>query len=577
MLRSNRLNLKNKFIFKYFLFIFCASTISALANAQYSADLNSTIYKDIERWEGQGYIRQLPIFRPLPETVLVDIMRQVIKKGAFSDKQKAKRYFNKLTQLYFATDVYTFHYLNVSSKNSKKNNITWYGSAAVEQKFLSFFASPLVSISVGFGGKLVANKKTSSINEIRHLHASARYLNKTEEIPDSFELGRIQSIKLKGFTGIRTSFAVGKPNIFMQAGLMRRSIGPFFDDGIILSSRAPQTGNIFVHWRGKHLAATWGLFMLTSRQQYNKFDFPNDIKPSYRYKFNKAFFYNSLSWFINPNVEFNIFEAVVFGDVNLAYLLPIKIIYAIDGLSNFVAGNLFLGFSFDFRIAETVKIPIAMIIDDINVNDLVRFKFDTKIKVAAQTGVTWTARNSILKKLRFDYQIVLPYTYSHSRDGKTLYSTQFNTSNHTVQGEHLATSLKPSSHRIMLEAVISPIDVFELGFTMRFIQHNNPSAGILKGPKNDGGILDDGYYSQYYDDKDGPSFQNRNGFLSGVIEHTIEPSLSLGTRIPVFSNTSLYADASYTYRHIINNNFISGAVAMEHVLLFQVGANIATY
>ncbi len=546
--------------------------------AQYSADLNSEIYRDIELWEGRGYIRQLPIFRPLPETVLVDLMRQVMKKGMFADQQKAKLYFNKLTRLYFSGDIYTFHSLNFSSKNGEQNKSKWYGSGAIQANFLSFFASPLVSISVGFGGKLVANKDDkSSVNEIRRVHAGNRYLNKTEEIPDSFKLGTAEPITFRGFWNARTSFSVGKPNIFMQAGLMRRSIGPFFDDGLIVSSRAPQTGSIFVHWRGKYLAATWGLFMLTSRQEYKKFKSPKDFAPSYSYKFNKVFFYNSLSWFITPNIEFNIFEAVMFGDLNFAYLLPIKIIYAIDGLSSFVSGNMFLGFSFDFRIAKTVKIPIIFLVDDVNVNDLVRFKFDTKIKVAAQTGLTWTPQNSVLRKLRFDYQIVLPYTYSHSRDGKTLYSTQYNTTNHTVQGQHLATTLKPSSHRITLEAVIAPVEVFELGFALRFMQHNNPSEGILKGPKNDGSIIDDGYYSKAYDGKEGPSFQNRNGFLSGLIEHTIEPSIFLGTNIPIFTNTTLYADASYTYRHTINNNLISGDVAMEHILLFHLGFNIATY
>lgn len=563
---------------KVFSVILWLCVIVGVAHAQYSADINSIIYKDIERWEGQGYIRQLPIFRPLPETVLVDIMRQVMKKGAFGDKQKAEMYFNKLTRLYFSSDVYTFHYLNFSSENGKQKKLKWHGSIALQADILSFFASPLVSISVGFGGKIVMNKdNASSLGKVRHIYAGNRYLNKTEEIFDGFKLGTLEPITLQGFWNIRTSFSVGKPTIFMQAGLMRRSVGPFFDDGILVSSRAPQTGNIFVHWRGKHLAATWGLFMLTSRQQYEKFNSPKDFEPSYRYKFNKAFFYNSLSWFITPNIEFNIFEAVVFGDVNFAYLLPVKVLYAIDGLSNFVASNLLTGFSFDFRVAETVKIPIVFLLDDLNINDLVRFKFDTKIKIAAQTGVTWTTRNSMLKKLRFDYQIVLPYTYSHSRDGKMLYSTQFNTSNHTVQGKHLATSLKPSSHRIVLEAVISPLDVFELGFAMRLIQHNNPSAGILKGPKNDGSIIDDGYYSKAYDGKEGASFQNRNGFLSGVIEHTVEPSIFLGTDIPIFNNTTLYADASYTYRYIINNKLVSGAVAMEHVLLFHIGATIATY
>ena len=262
---------------------------------------------------------------------------------------------------------------------------------------------------------------------------------------------------------------------------------------------------------------------------------------------------------------------------SICVLTTLKIIYAIDALSSFVAGNIFVGFSLDFRIAETLKIPFAVNVDDVNVNDLVRFRFNTKIKMGLQTGLTWSPRNDILKRLRLDYQLVLPYTYSHSATGASLYSTDYNTSNNTVRGQHLATSLPPSSHRITLEVVTTPVRPLELGFAMRFIQHNNPSAGILKGPKNDGSIIDDGYYSKVYDNKEGPSFQNRNGFLRGTIEHTIESALSIGTNIPISTHASLFGDFSYTYRYIINYGLTPGLNNSEHAMFFSFGVNIASY
>lgn len=546
------------------------------AHAQYSADLNSAIYDDIDVWEGRGYIRQLPIFRPLPETVLVSLMREVIKNGDLAAQQKATEYFKQLTGLYLSSDLYFFNYLKFSGTTAEAEDpIVWRGSGALIGSFMSFLGTPLVSASVGFGLKPIADKDdASNVEDIRPLALGERYGNKIEEIPDSFRVATVNGVGLKAFLEARTSFAAGLPNAFLHAGLMRRSIGPFFDDGLIVSSRAPQTGNLFVHWRGKKVAATWGLFMLTSTQEFDRFTSPTDFSKNASYRFNKVFFYNSLSWYITPNVEFNIFESVMFGDFNFAYLLPIKIIYAIDGLSSFIAGNLFLGFSFDFRIADTVKIPVSFIVDDINVNDLIRFKFDTKLKLAAETGITWTPRQSILQQLSLNYQIVLPYTYSHSRTGDTLYSNEFNTSNHTTRGESLATSLPPSSHRVKVKATFSPLDALKFGFSFQFSQHNNPSAGILKGPLNDGSIVDDGYYSKAYDNKEGPSFQNRNGFLSGTIEHTIEPAVFIGASIPVFNHTTLYADVSYTYRYIINYGLKEGVNKSEHIMLFYVGFKI---
>ena len=172
-------------------------------------------------------------------------------------------------------------------------------------------------MALGVGGKVVGNSNNVRTEEFRDYYTFNKYGNQVEEIPDSFKIAEINSVRLDGFLETRTSFAVGNKNVFMQAGFMRRSIGPFFDDGLVVSSRAPQTGNIFVHWRGKSLAATWGLFMLTSKQEYKKFNGIDDFEESVDYKFNKVFFYNSLSWYITPNIEFNVFESVMFSDFNL--------------------------------------------------------------------------------------------------------------------------------------------------------------------------------------------------------------------------------------------------------------------
>jgi hypothetical protein len=79
---------------------------------------------------------------------------------------------------------------------------------------------------------------------------------------------------------------------------------------------------------------------------------------------------------------------------------------------------------------------------------------------------------------------------------------------------------------------------------MKMEQHNNSSYGILKGPLNDGSIVDDGYRSVYDDDNGAESatFQKRFDFLVGPIETKYETGINFGTEVALTKQVNVFSD-----------------------------------
>ncbi len=559
-------------------FVLCFVTVYG-AYGQYSADPYEYIYRDISLWESKGYLKHVPHFRPLPEVVLIDLMERMLEKGSLADKQRAQYYLERLdSTFHFFTDLNFAQKSEFTPHNNPLGLIgnLYFGGSAYYKLF---------SISGGFSGNALLTNPYDNRDTYRNIYYSKYLLNKREEISD-LNAFKIEDIDLGLSFGVRSALSLGTKNLFFHGGLMRRSIGPFFDDGVIVSSRAKLSPNFMVHWRGENLAATWGVFNLTARSQFSQFDngerdkdtgefirLPEFTK-SYDVRLNKYFFYHSLSFFLGENFDFHVFEGHMTGEVTLANLLPMKVMYQLGSFSNYgdYSGNTYLGIASTLRFLDILTIPIVLYVDDVNVEDLAQFDFDTKIKLAAQVGLKWAPRVSTLQFLSLDYQIVLPYTYTHN-GVSGLYTTQFNTENYLHFNQPFATSLLPSSHRFTFAFELLPLSFLTLGGMTRFIQHNNPSDGILSGPLNNGGFLDDGYYS-VYDKNSGPSYQNRNGFLENTVETQLELGLSLKIFYPINKLLTVYGDVAYTYSFAYNYQRTPDLTHQKHILLYSLGLRL---
>lgn len=561
-----------------------------IAWAQYSSDIFDSLYEDLNFWEGAGYITDLPEFRPLPEVVLIPALKEVVDKGDEQASRKAKRYlkdfeFTTFNLLFtgFARNNSMNTYLHEEETDQTNGQ---YINGVVEFQAMSRLTpnKDLVWFSAGVGGHGIATKDSETFNEMRKTYFLKKSYNLLEEL-EEVKLGTAQGYDLEMALGSRTSFTVGKKDLFVQAGFTRRAIGPFYEDGILVSPKAPQSANLMVHWQGKKLSASWLLMSLSATQEYITFEYNEVTKQvtsekSTRNKLNKYFSYNSLGWRPIKQFEINFFEAVDFGVFNLGYVIPLKVIYATDSLSDFAAGNLLAGVHMKIRPFDTFTIPIAFLIDDISVSQYIRFNFYSKLKAAGEIAAQWNPRGIALKELKLGYQIVTPYTYTHPpSDSYETYSIDYNDSNHSHFGQHLGTTLDPSSHRIYLNSDYNLFQNFTLGTIMKMEQHNNASHGILKGPLNDGSITDDGYRSVYDEDNGSESatFQKRFDFLNvGPIETRWEAGLNLGFEIPLTKQVNVFSDASYSFRYTNNYQLVSFQTRFEHIMQIEFGFAIKT-
>lgn len=548
--------------------------------AQYSADPFSKIYTDIDQWEGRGYISHLPSFRPLPEVVLAAAMREVINKGDKSAIKKAQSYLTEINNFGITTNISLFGRINSVGGNIQAVNRS-YGNGSIEVSGSSRI-SEIISLSTKIGGHLIFDKDAEKHVEMNKTYYLQKSQNKLEEL-ENIKVTTIDPVDINMTFTNRTSFTIGTENLFLHAGFMRRSIGPFHEDGIIISPLAPQSSNIFVYWEGgEKIAVTWGIFALSSSQEYLKFDYDEttgDItsESSTRNKTNKFFYYNSLSWFIQDKLEISIFESVMFGNFNLGYLLPLKMIYAVDSQSDFSAGNLMAGFNIKYKPIKTITLPFSLLVDDISISEYITLNFYSKLKVASEIGIQWNPLSKYFKELKLGYQIVTPYTYTHVPiSSNELYSTAYNTENHTHQGHHFASTLEPNSHRIYISTIISPIHYLTLEGFVRLEQHSNASAGILKGILNDGSILDDGYRSVYDPQNtgaDNATFQHRLDFLTGTLETKVETGVNLEFIFPIARKINIYSDINYSFRYT-NNYLLSSDVKLEGIFQMELGLQI---
>lgn len=562
-------------------------TSGGLTWGQYSADPYNTIYEDIDLWHGMGYITQLPIFRPLPEVKLASLMEEVIERGDAKTVLKAKKHLLIINKFRIHNTISLFGRINSVGGDIQTINRA-YGNG-VYDVYGSIRINDFISIATSIGGHLLADKDADDLAYIRNTYFAYKSMNRMEEL-ENIKIGTFASINASVSFTNRTSIGIGSEDFFVHAGFMRRSIGPFFDDGIMVSPKAPQSPNIFVYWRGKgkKLTANWGIFSLSSSRQYIKFEYQEDSESTTGYttpvterstenKINKFFIYESFTW--NPSEKFELapFQAIMFGNFNLGYILPIKMMYAIDSGSDFTAGNLYTGFTGKYKPLPTLTFPFSFVLDDISISNYIKFNFYSKLKAAAEVGGEWHPRNDIFKTLKIGYQIVTPYTYTHPpTETYELYSTAYNTENHTHMGQNLATSLQPNSHKLYLITEVAPLEFLTIETILTMKQHANASYGILQGPLNDGSIVDDGYRSVYDAEygSDSISFTNRFDFLSlGNIETTLEAGLNLGLLVPVARKIKFFADINYTYKYIINYN-LSLDTKIEGIFQTELGMSI---
>lgn len=543
--------MKKAFILGFTLFLIGLG-VGGTVSAQFAADPNDRLYQDLSLWEGKGILRHLPVLRPYPPQVILEALEQVVQKGNREDAARAQGYLAEFkksftlhleaggTARYTGEDFYGDGYGKIEA-----------GGWIQDRMYLEGRLEGLVMDNTS-GFVLPIGQRTDV------------------DIFDTWADVTVKGRKLNLRQSQVVDFAVGTSNIYFKAGIERNSFGPFWGDSVVLSPDAPHAGHYSFVWRNGWFSYSTVLLEIAATNYLHE-EVPEKFP-------DKHLILQSFNFYPTPWLELGFFETVVWGNrFDLNYLLPFKELFYAQSMAGF-EDNSFMGILANVRFKDTIQLPLVVYVDDTNLNDLLRFDFSTKFKVALQAGVRYTPKEtSLLRMVGVDYVLVTPYMYTHrsglgdisglSADQRIEVLSAPNYTNYTHMGTNLGVGLDPNSDRFTLNVQLEPVKDLIVDIRGRLIRHGNASEAMADAdPRNDGTILDDGY------NKYGKAtFHYDTRFLNqSVIEKVWQAGFNARYRLPLGPG-SVLLEGGYTFEYYQNKGLVSGETDTVHYVNVGLG------
>ena len=510
--------------------LFCA-VISL--NSQIACDPNDQIYTYISLWEENGIVTGLPLLRPYSIQVIKKILNDVIANGGSSEQEIAQNYLDRLSKS-FSFDIGIYSEIRTDFNN-------YYMQSGIDAKAFGSF-SPVVTVSAKLGLYLLDNENGNLL---------PRWSEPEKDFLADWTSFDIGAKSFQFSQSLTSGAAIGNDNVSFQAGFMRTSFGPFYETGSIISPEAPHAGHFSLTYWGKNVTYTSLLLALVASDSLGGGSWPD-----------KYLSMHSISFFPGPAVELGILESVVFGErFDPMYLIPFSSFYYTQVFSG-THDNSFVGIFARFKLPQSINLKTTLYIDDIHFNDLVRFNFRTKYKVALQAGISWTPLYKTFKRVSFEYLMVTPYMYTHKNPNSDD-DEDPNFLNYTHKGQNLGTSLEPNSDRFLLQAAFAFLPHVNIDVMTSLIRHGNASDGITDG---NGTIFDDGY-----DDDENATFQNETRFLTqDIIEYTLQFGVE-SSFLYEFEKINLEWGIGYTLEAIFNKDLVADENEVNNLVSINFG------
>jgi hypothetical protein len=434
-----------------------------------------SFYDDLQVWDAMGLAPALPPLRPYPEGFVKLVLKTVMESGSVLQGEKARRQYERL----FGKP------LNIAAEGTGtvKSNGPEERQEQVNVSAVAFGSFPVLNIfSVSYDLNLLFSNKAPG-EEIVSKNSGYPY----DIYKDTADIGPFSV-----YAGFNTSATVNYKNIlWLQGGVSRSSWGDFYDNGVVIGPNAFHAGNISLAVNQKKWNYTLALFLLSASS-----DVPtNPYTRPYPEKFMSlhSIGYSPWDW-----LSLTVYENAVFGQrFEPLYLLPISPFMVSQELIGVSDDNIQMGLSFKIKPFKGLSWAGNIFLDDAHFNDIVRFKFDTKIRTAIQSGITWAPTVPFISLVQLDYTLITPYTYTHedaSSDG-------INYQNYTNNGRSLGAAIPPNSDRISLTGKFELFRSLKLNTSAVFIRHANVNESLpwdvaapylysANSVYSDGGILD---------------------------------------------------------------------------------------
>jgi hypothetical protein len=466
-------------------------TVTTILGAQLIHEPNSDIYKDIDRWAVQGYIKDfLPMIRPYPVPLIIKILDEVIENGDDDAAHRANIYKDKI-----APDSRIFNPGILAFAQGENTDYGLLGAVFVEGVFR---ITELFTTSYHFGIYGMTDE-----NGERFM-PPGNYSPYADFISDTANIGPVE---LRPQWTSMT--AIGISNIYFQAGLTRTSVGPFYDNSVIVGPQAPRAGHISFVITEPMWSYEMLMNIISASDDFGLGQFSN-----------KYLMMHDITVRPFRNLEIGFIQTMLWGGrFEPIYLIPFSFLFASQSIFGF-EDNSYMGLHFRWQPIDSLLFRGIVYIDDLHLNEM--FKGTFRSKAAGQLGLSWAPGKNIMRgflaKLDLDYTAVLPYMYTHwnevsgseagrynGYDGGDLimyslygrYGRFPNYLNYTHLGQSLGSDLPPNSDRISLRTTWDLNQNIELRFNVYFSRHGNASAsaveaGLMDGNIHNGSILDDG-------------------------------------------------------------------------------------
>lgn len=542
-------------------------------SAQASADPTDSFYELVERWEMMGIIDTQPPLRPYPLKLIEGILTSVIQGENENEAVLAKECYERIYKRPYRVRI------------DGEGNVR-FGKDKISYQIIPGFhlfgdyAFPKF-LTAGYKAGVVATNDTSL---------------------DSVPGGTVQpyffhdAISVKGFDAfwdVDASFAFNYENFYVQAGVNHSSFGPFYNDSAIISPNAKHTANFSALFNGKKVSYTQALFGLSAVSPVSSGSALdalnqelNGVKPDVPLFSKKFLAVHSLNAQIFKWLSVSFYEAAIYGDrFEPAYLIPVPYMIT-QGLLGF-DDNIFMGFNFSVRPFKNLEWTNDFFLDDMELSQLLKLNFDTKIRGTFQSSIKYVFSNvSWLDMLRINYTMVTPYMYAHAQkitnhltgQISTAPLTAINYQEYTTAGEPLGLGISPNTEQVSLSLSMTPVKWVKITGHGSYSRHGNVNESLtlmemmnyINSPagyfSTDGGIHNHQNYFNFGNplyDVYLPSAWEKFLFVSqDTLMHTFTAGADIDFVTPDTKYGRFTLSIGYTFEYIINygvdNQIFSG-------------------
>ena len=359
----------NKRFLAFFAMIFSLSFVFA----QISVDPQDDFYMYAQGWELKGYVKSLPQLRPYPLNVIKQILSSVIEKGDKKNVEIAQNYWELVTGKPFhlvleggvrekiASDNYKAEGVQEESTTRQYNG----GPHVVGDIAIS----PIASFGYSFGIYAVNESDTDVMPFFSR--------SKHDTVTDAVSVGPFDLN-----IDMNSNVAIGTEKAYLQAGINRSGYGPFLNDDLALSDNAFHSPSLVFAYDGGFWNYTQIMQSIgASRNNGTSLDSDSQV--------NKFMSFHAIRFDITDKLALSYYESTIFGKrFELAYILPAPFM-AIQGVGD-STDNSQMGLMIEYKPIRGLKWSSSFFADDLEVSQMMKLHFDTKIRVGIESGLQYS-------------------------------------------------------------------------------------------------------------------------------------------------------------------------------------------